>query len=275
MSVDLLNLYDTATLPQHFTSLDRHMLEHYCNKHIDALGKAFIPMPDLERIFNCDPKSILRSRARLVTEGALDQVTKGFPGQCSEFAVNRQWLLDHQQVTSQLPVSRNRSPRSNQQVTAQPPTGNPKVTDRSLESYPIQEHKNTKTQQQVGYSQQLQNLINTRLTRDKTFTLTKEQTQLCSELEYKGTSFKAIAEAWESVPVAEQNSPGGWLLSVLRKLVACEPDWSMDNLPPKCADQDCGEDRTLSYRYEIPGGKGSTTNQCPVCNPYALRRRSA
>lgn len=274
MSVDLLNLYDTATLPQHFTSLDRHMLEHYCNKHIDELGKAFIPMPDLERIFNKHPKSILRSRARLIAEGALIQVTKGFPTQCSEFAVNRQWLVNRQ-VTAQLPVSRNRSPRGNQQVTAQPPTGNQQVTNRSLESYPIQEHKKTRKQQGVSYSQQLQFLINTKLPREKTFTLTKEQTQLCSELEYKGTSFKAVAEAWGALPFADQNSPSGWLLTVLRDLVTRESDWSMDNLPPKCADLDCGDDRTLPYRYEIPNGKGATTNQCPKCNPYALRRRSA
>ena len=269
MSSEMLNLYTDATLPLNFTGLDRHLLEHYCNRHIDNLGKAFVGMPELVRIFNCDDKSLLRSRRRLVKAGALIPITKGFPGQCSEFAVNRHFLLQHKQVTDGLPVSRNRLPSKPEQVTVETVTSDPTVTDRSPSSYPIQENNKTKKQQEVSsYSSQLLELIPGKYR----FSISGTISELLSTLEHKGTSFNAVkevlpVEGWDSMI-----SPKAVVTQLLRDLVARPPDYSMENKPTWCGKCD-EQKRTHEFLVPVPNGNGSMTKSCTDCNPYMMLKK--
>jgi hypothetical protein len=268
MSSELLNLYTNATLPHDFTGLDRHLLEHYCNRHIDNLGKAFVGMPELVRIFNCDDKSLLRSRRRLIKAGALIPITKGFPGQCSEFAVSKKFLLEHQQVTDGLPVTRNRLPSKPEQVTVETVTSDPTVTDRSPSSYPRLENNKTKTQQVSSYSSKLLELIPGQYR----FSLNATILDLLSMLEHKGTSFKAVeallpVEGWDSM-----NSPKAVVTQLLRDLVARPPDYSMDNKPPWCGKCD-EETRKNNYTSPVPFGDGTMTLSCINCNPYMVLKK--
>jgi hypothetical protein len=276
MCVEILNLYEKATLPLHFTGLDRHLLEHYCNKHIDDLGKAILPMKDLVRIFNVSDKSLLRSRKRLIEAGALTQVTKGFPTQASEFSVNREFLIAHQQVTEGLPVSRNKSPQGNRQVTTQHPTGNATVTNASPTSNPIQEYKNTKQQVSSDFVILFNNFITKELQTTKQFKADPKLVTLLDSLKAKGFSFKAIASALEAIGQPTIDNPKAFALKRLETLLEAQPDWNMtDNKPPYCGECD-PETRQVNYRYEIPSNpRGQTVNECPKCNPYALRRLSA
>lgn len=276
MSVELLNLYEKATLPLHFTGLDRHLLEHYCNKHIDDLGKAILPMKDLVRIFNVSDKSLLRSRKRLIEAGALTQVTKGFPSQASEFSVNREFLIAHQQVTEQLPVSRNKSPLRNQQVTPEKPTGNGTVTNASPTSNPIQEYKNTKLQVSSDYVVRFNSLITQKVSAPKQFKADPRIVSVLDSLKAKGFSFNAIASAVEAIGEVGIDNPKVFAYRRLEALLTVQPDWNMtDNKPPHCGECD-PVTRQVDYRYEIPSNpRGATVNECPKCNPYALRRLSA
>lgn len=269
MSSELLNLYTNATLPHNFTGLDRHLLEHYCNRHIDNLGKAFVGMPELVRIFNCEDKSLLRSRRRLVKAGALIPVTKGFPGQCSEFAVSKQFLLQHEQVTKGLPVSRNRLPNKPEQVTVKTVTSDPTVTDRSPSGYPILENNKTKKQQVVNsYSSKLIELI----PGNKRFALNDAIKELLSTLERKGTSFNAIravlpVDSWGSI-----DNPKAFVTSVLRDLVTRPPDYSMENKPTWCGKCD-EQTRTHYYLVPVPNGDGAMTRSCTDCNPFMVLKK--
>ena len=269
MSSELLNLYTAATLPHEFTGLDRHLLEHYCNRQIDNLGKAFIGMPELVRIFNCEDKSILRSRARLVKVGALIPITKGFPGQCSEFAVSKQFLLNHLQVTDGSPVSRNRYPSNLQQVTLETLTSDLPATNKSPSGYPIQEIKKTKKQQVASsYASQLTDIIPGKYR----FAFNKTISELLTTLEHKGTSFKAITailptDGWDSMI-----SPKAVVTQCLRDLVARPPDYSMENKPNWCGK--CDENsRRLDYLVPIPNGNGAVTQSCTDCNPYMVLKK--
>lgn len=269
MSSELLNLYTNATLPQYFTGLDRHLLEHYCNRHIDDLGKAFPDMKELVRVTGKTKTGVLRSRARLVKDGALVQITKGYPGQQSEFAVSRQYLLQHQQVTDGLPITRNWSPVKPEQVTVKTVTSNPVVLDASPSGYPIQEHNKTKTQQAVSsYSSQLIELI----PGNKRFAINDTIKELLSTLEHKGTSFNAIravlpVDSWESI-----DSPKAFVTSLLRDLVTRPPDYSMDNKPTWCGK--CDErSRTHEHFVPVPNGNGAMTQSCTNCNPFMVLKK--
>jgi hypothetical protein len=276
MSVELLNLYEKATLPLHFTGLDRHLLEHYCNKHIEDLGKAILPMKDLVRIFNVSDKSLLRSRKRLTEAGALTQVTKGFPSQASEFSVNKEFLIAHQQVTEGLPVSRNKSQQGNRQVAPQHPTGNATVTNASPTSNPIQEYKNTKQQVSSDFVIMFNNFISKELQRTKQFKADPKLVILLDSLKAKGFSFKAIASALEAIGKPTIDNPKAFALRRLETLLEAQPDWNMsDKKPPHCGECD-PETRKLPYRYEVASNPpGATSDQCPKCNPYAIQRKSA
>lgn len=269
MSSELLNLYTNATLPQYFTGLDRHLLEHYCNRHIDDLGKAFPDMKELVRVTGKTKTGVLRSRARLVKDGALIQITKGYPGQQSEFAVSRKYLLEHQQVTDGLPITRNWSPATPKQVTVKTVTSNPVVLDASPSGYPIQEHNKTKTQQAVNsYSSQLIELI----PGNKRFAINDTIKELLSTLEHKGTSINAIrailpVDSWESI-----DSPKAFVTSVLRDLVTRPPDYSMDNKPTWCGK--CDErSRTHEHFVPVPNGNGAMTQSCTDCNPFMVLKK--
>jgi hypothetical protein len=226
-------------------------------------------MPELVRIFNCDDKSLLRSRARLVKAGALIQITKGYPGQCAEFVVSKQFLVQHQQVTDGSPVSRNRLPRKPEQVTVKTVTSNPTVTDKSPSSYPIQENNKTKKQQGVSnYSSQLLELIPGKYK----FSINGTISELLSTLEHKGTSFKAVkevlpVEGWDSMI-----SPKAVVTQLLRDLVARPPDYSMDNKPTWCGKCD-EQKRTHEYLSPVPFGEGSMTMSCTDCNPFMVLKK--
>ncbi len=128
-----------------------------------------------------------------------------------------------------------------------------------------------------SFAVKLQSYLRTKLANSKRFAISPALVQLCDELEHKGTSFKAIEAEISAVDSDSILNPKAWVTSRLKDLVAREPIWSWDHLPPKCTNSDCdSEKRTLPYRYEIrtnpPGG---TSNECRACNPNARNRDSA
>lgn len=268
MSSKLLNLYTNARLPQNFTGLDRHLLEHYCNRHIDNLGKAFPGMPELVRILDVARESVQRSRARLIKAGALIPITRGFPGQCSEFAVNEKFLLNHQQVTDELPITRNRLPSKPKQVTLKPVTGNSMDTDRSPTSNPIQENNKTRKQQEVSdYWSQLIELVPGK----KRFAHTLTILELLSTLKHKGTSFKVIKDAITTTNWDLIGNPKSHVTQLLRDLVARPPVYDMENKPTWCGK--CDEHtRRLNEPVAIPNGNGATTFDCITCHPAMVNK---
>jgi hypothetical protein len=265
MSAELLNLYTNSLLPPEFTPLDRHLLEHYCNRQIDNLGKAFIGMSELVRITGCVHGSVLRSRARLKKAGVLIQVTKGYPGQCSEFRVSKEFLLNHQLVTEGLPVSRNKVTAQSQQITAVELTSNSGETHKSPSSYPIQENNKTKKQQGSSYSLQLLEAIPLKYR----FAITETIEELLLTLESQGTSFKAIEGALRTADWDGMRSPKAVVTQLLRDLATRVPDYSPENKPKWCGS--CNEEtRKTDYPSPLPNGNGAITYSCLACDPYMV-----
>ncbi len=120
-----------------------------------------------------------------------------------------------------------------------------------------------------------QEFIMKQLPSEKRFRVDSKINKLLEQLEAKGFSFKAVETALEAIGADTMNNPLGFALSRLQTLLEGEPDWSFpDRLPPHCGH--CEVNTRTVERYTIPSNPpGQTTNQCPNCNPYALRRRSA
>lgn len=143
-------------------------------------------------------------------------------------------------------------------------------------AHPYKQDKQDKQLQESSYVNSLNNFLKEKLETTKLFRVDPVITQLVTDLEAKGFTYKALETALEAVGEPSINNPKGYVKSKLQTLLECVPDWNMsDNKPPHCGECD-PETRKLPYRYEVASNPpGATSDQCPKCNPYALQRKSA
>ena len=128
-------------------------------------------------------------------------------------------------------------------------------------------------QAREGYGAKLKSFLDMKLPNEKRFRVTLDLLQLCTDLERKGTSFKAIEN--EISPVGEKSiiNPKAFVKSRLMDLMEREPDWSPYNKPQWCGS--CEEiSRQNKYPSEIPGGDGAKTYSCLNCDPFMVSRRN-
>jgi hypothetical protein len=144
-----------------------------------------------------------------------------------------------------------------------------------MSAHPYKQDKQDKQLQESSYVNSLNDFLEKKLETTKLFRVDPVIAQLLADIEAKGFTYKAVETALEAVGEPSINNPKGYVKSKLQTLLEGVPDWNFpDHLPPYCGECDLTT-RLLPKRYEIPGGQGATTNQCPACNPYALRRKSA
>ena len=143
-------------------------------------------------------------------------------------------------------------------------------------AHPYKQDKQDKQLQESSYLNSFNDFLKSKLETNKLFRVDPETSQLIADFEAKGFTYKAVETALEAVGEPSINNPRGYVKSRLRDLLQGEPDWSFpDHLPPHCGECD-PLTRKLSYRYEVASSPpGATSDQCPACNPYALRRKSA
>ena len=143
-------------------------------------------------------------------------------------------------------------------------------------AHPYKQDKQDKQLQESSYLNSFNDFLKVKLETNKLFRVDPEMTQLLADIEAKGFTYKAVETALEAVGEPSINNPRGYVKSRLRELLEGVPDWNMtDNKPPHCGECD-PVTRKLAYRYEVPSNPpGATSDQCPACNPYALRRKSA
>lgn len=142
-------------------------------------------------------------------------------------------------------------------------------------AHPYKQDKQDKQLQESSYLNLVNDFLTNRLGANK-LVRDPEIAKLLSELEAKGFTHKAVEGALEALGAPSIHTPKKFIVSRLEVLLGGEPDWSFpDHLPPHCGECD-PVTRKLSYRYEVPSNPpGATSDQCPACNPYALRRKSA
>ena len=143
-------------------------------------------------------------------------------------------------------------------------------------AHPYKQDKQDKQLQESSYLNSFNDFLKSKLETNKLFRVDPETSQLLADIEAKGFTFKAVETALEAVGEPSINNPRGYVKSRLRELLEGVPDWNMtDNKPPHCGECD-PVTRKVSYRYEVASNPpGATSDQCPACNPYALRRKSA
>ena len=140
-------------------------------------------------------------------------------------------------------------------------------------AHPYKQDKQDKQLQESSYQNSFYNFLKDKLETNKLFRVDPEIKQLLADIEAKGFTWKAVETALEAVGEPSINNPKGYAKSKLRDLLEGVPDWNMtDNKPPHCGECD-PVTRKLPYRWEYPSG--ASTDQCPKCNPYELRRKSA
>jgi|694.fasta_scaffold24390_11 hypothetical protein len=106
----------------------------------------------------------------------------------------------------------------------------------------------------------------------KKFAHTPEILELLSKLKHKGTSFKVIRDAIETIPWHSVNNPSGWIAKLLRDLETRPPIYDMENKPTWC--RKCDElTRRLNEPVAIPNGNGATTFDCIDCHPAMVNKR--
>ena len=127
------------------TQLDRQVLGHYCQRFNESVipPHAWPPLDELVRITGADPKSISRSIGRINNKHSLlIRITLASKkhGKRAEYAINLPLLRSLDQVTEQLPKSKD---VTHLQVTdealsgnASVPISNPPVTGKELTGYP-------------------------------------------------------------------------------------------------------------------------------------------
>ena len=128
-------------------------------------------------------------------------------------------------------------------------------------------------QAQESYGVRLKSFLDKKLPNEKHFAVTLDLLRMCSELERKGTSFRAIES--EITPVGEISiiNPKAFVKSRLMNLMEREPDWGANNKPPWCGY--CEEiSRKNKYLSELPGGNGAMTYSCLNCDPFMVSRRN-
>lgn len=141
--------------------------------------------------------------------------------------------------------------------------------------HPYRHERHERQLHESSFVNLFNNFIRKQLPTEKLFRVDSKIVELLHQLESKGFSFKAVETALEAVGADSMNNPKAFTLSRLQTLVEGEPDWSFpDRLPPHCGH--CEVNTRTVARYEIPSNPpGLTTNQCPNCNPYAIKRRTA
>jgi len=142
--------------------------------------------------------------------------------------------------------------------------------------HPYKQDKQYKQLQESSYVNSLNDFLKRKLETTNRFKVDPVIAQLLADIEAKGFTYKAVETALEAVGEPSINNPKGYVKAKLQTLLEGVPDWSFpDHLPPHCGECDL-ETRKLPYRYEVASNPpGATSDQCPNCNPYALRRMSA
>ena len=106
----------------------------------------------------------------------------------------------------------------------------------------------------------------------KRFAHTPTILELLSTLKHKGTSFKVIKDAIETIPWHSVNNPSGWITKLLRDIEARPPVYDMENKPTWCGK--CDEPtRRLNEPVAIPNGNGAITFDCIDCHPVMVNKR--
>ncbi len=286
MSIQLLTLLRTAELPR-LTDLDQNLLRIYADAHQDNLGKAILPMRDLVRQTQRHEKSIIRSRGRLLQIGALIQVTKGYDGQASEFAVSENFLRSYQ-VTDRLPVSRNKRKTGYQEVTPEIPRGNATDTDKLPDGYPKLKDDKTQIRKERSYviSDQQQpksalreinferwNVVTREISRDAIALITPgvNYERLLDKCEAKGWSLGDLRTRLRLINFSTAGECGAILDHVLRELAGDPATRKRDDKPAWCRREGC-DPKTRQWLEPSPRSDGTLTNNCPYCHPLERRK---
>lgn len=274
-------------MPKSLTPLDGLVLYVHADAHQDKLGKAILPMRELIERFNYHPKSLERSRGRLVKVGALVRVTKGYEDQASEYAVNEQFLLDHQ-VTPRLRVSRNKRTSGSQVVTRELYGSNVTDTDTLPDGYPIlkDEQTNKRKDKELVSNFQLQpKSAPTRINAERWQVVTGElpkdvlrcitpnsySENLLDQVTKNGGSLSRLRQHFGRMTWGNSHDIGGLFISELRKFAGVANP-RQDASPPWCEQDGC-DPITRTWLEASPRDDGSMTNNCLKCHPLELRTR--
>lgn len=272
-------------MPTSLTPLDGLVLYVHADAHQDKLGKAILPMRELIERFNYHPKSLERSRGRLVKVGALVRVTKGYEDQASEYAVSEEFLLAHQ-VTPRLRVSRNKRTSGSQVVTRELYGSNVMDTDTLPDGYPIlkDEQTNKRKDQELVSSSQIQpksatTRINAQRWQVVTGELPKDVLRCITPNSYSenlldqaitnGYSPSHLRRHFGSMTWGNSHDIGGLFISELRKFAGVANP-RQDASPPWCGEDGC-DPITRTWLQASPRDDGSMTNNCPQCHPLEVR----
>jgi len=296
MSWKEVQLLRTANLPKSLTTLDRLVLFFYADAYWPKLGKAILPGHELDRLTGVHSKSNERSRGRLVRLGALIRITKGFPGQASEYAVSEKWLQQYQ-VTDRLPNSRNRKQQpgdrnsdSYQDVAPELPTGNSTATDKLPDSYSIlkdQETKIRKDKELVSNFQLQPKSAPTRINVERWQVVTAQMPSNVKRLIDPGANYERlldelVRQGWKLPAVADRLGRTKWgnagkcgaiLDYVLRELAGVARP-RQDDSPPWCERDGC-DPLTRTWVEPSSRSDGSMTHNCPQCHRLEVRTTTA
>lgn len=274
MSNALYEKFCLATLPKELTPLDRQLLGHYCLRFNPALRppKAYPGMPELIGITKVLERSVLRSRARLVKQGYLYNITRGKHWSRSEFGVNETLIEKFIRVTEELSLIDD-CPHGHDLLTAGSPIGDPAVSNRSPQGHPISKERNkskeSKTFDLIRFEYIIQGLpthLRALVNPGPNFE------NLLNELERKGTRKEAIREHLRANSWKEVEKPGGIVDTLLRQLLTANTSSIKPALPDWCRLCDSATSRKVPDAWPIPGGDGATTFACPRCSKFAMTR---
>jgi len=296
MSLTKVQLLRTANLPKSLTELDRLVLFIHADAYQEELGKAILPGHELDRLTGVHSKSNERSRSRLVQAGALIRITKGYPGQASEYAVSEKWLQQYQ-VTDQLPKSRNRKqqpgdqePDSYQQVARQLPTSNATAPDKLPDSYSIlkdQETNKRKDKELVSNLQLKAKSAPTRINAERwqvvTGELSKDVLRCITRNSYSehlldqainnGHKLSHLRQHFGRKKWDNAYDIGGLFISELRKLAGV-PTPPKDGSLAWCGREGC-DPVTRTWEEPSKRSDGSWTHNCLQCHYLEVRTTKA
>lgn len=272
-------------MPKSLTPLDGLVLYVHADAHQDKLGKAILPMRELIERFYYHPKSLERSRGRLVKIGALVRVTKGYEDQASEYAVSEEFLLAHQ-VTPRLRVSRNKRKSGYQEVAPEFPGSNATDTDTLPDGYPIlkDEQTNKRKDKELVSNFQLQpKSTPTRINAERWQVVTGElpkdvlrcitpnsySENLLDQVTKTGGSLSRLRQHFGRMTWGNSHDIGGLFISELRRFAGVANP-RRDASPPWCEEDGC-DPITRTWLQASPRDDGSMTNNCPQCHPLEVR----
>jgi len=296
MSLTKVQLLRTANLPKSLKPLDRLVLFIYADAYQEELGKAILPGYELDRLTGAHSKSNDRSRGRLVRAGALIRITKGYPGQASEYAVSEKWLQQYQ-VTDQLPNSRNRNkqpgdqePDSYQEVARQLPTSNATAPDKLPDSYSIlkdQETKKRKEKELVSNFHSQAKSAPTRINEERWQVVTGELSkdvlrcitpnsyseQLLDQAINNGHKLSHLRQHFGRKKWGNSYKIGGLFIFELRKFAGV-PTPPKDGSLAWCGREGC-DPETRTWEELSERSDGSWTHNCPQCHYLEVRTTKA